>query len=475
MVFEKDTLNKLKHRASDLFDRTLDANVNLAVTGLSRSGKTAFITSLVNQLLNAGYSADLPFFDVAQNDQLIGIKRVPQKHLHVPRFNYEGAIGAFSNDNIDWPEPTKGISQLRLALKYRPASSLMKLAKDDVTLTIDITDYPGEWLLDLPLMSMTFEEWSEFSSELFESTIRADYAKDFMDKLAQLDPLAQVNEDELAQLAQEYTDLLLIFKNELGLSVIQPGRFVLPGELAGAPVLQFFPYLNINDLDKNKYQNAGDDTVIGMLKARFTEYKQRIVKQFYKEHFVNFDRQIILADCLTPLRHGEQSFKELRTAIDMIMESFNYGQSSLLKRMFSPRIDKLMFAATKADHVTPEQHKPLVSLLNQLVYSKMQSLNFEHVEMKSIALSSVKVTDLGQSNHKGKSIPVIQGVREDDRKLVTMFPGTVPAKLPDSEFWQKNTFNFTTFLPKTRLIEGEALPHLRMDQVLQFLLGDKIR
>ena len=118
MVFEKETFYKIKHRASDLFDRTLDTNVNLAVTGLSRSGKTAFITSLVNQLLNAGYSADLPFFEVTQDDQLVGVKRVPQKNLHIPRFNYEGAINAFSNEPISWPEPTKGISQISLLPFY---------------------------------------------------------------------------------------------------------------------------------------------------------------------------------------------------------------------------------------------------------------------------------------------------------------------------------------------------------------------
>ena len=30
-------------------------------------------------------------------------------------------------------------------------------------------------------------------------------------------------------------------------------------------------------------------------------------------------------------------------------------------------IDKLLFAASKADHVTPDQHAPMVSLLNQLI------------------------------------------------------------------------------------------------------------
>ncbi|MGU0056245.1 YcjX family protein [Enterobacter hormaechei] len=37
------------------------------------------------------------------------------------------------------------------------------------------------------------------------------------------------------------------------------------------------------------------------------------------------------------------------------------------RRLFFPCIDKLLFAATKADHLTPDQHENLVSLLQQLV------------------------------------------------------------------------------------------------------------
>ena len=28
------------------------------------------------------------------------------------------------------------------------------------TLTLDIVDYPGEWLLDLPLLGKSYEQWS---------------------------------------------------------------------------------------------------------------------------------------------------------------------------------------------------------------------------------------------------------------------------------------------------------------------------
>ena len=41
-------------------DKAVDANVKIAVTGLSRAGKTAFITSLVNQLLHTSTHKNLP-------------------------------------------------------------------------------------------------------------------------------------------------------------------------------------------------------------------------------------------------------------------------------------------------------------------------------------------------------------------------------------------------------------------------------
>ena len=474
-LIKKEQLEKLKQKAGDILNRTLDQHVTLAVTGLSRSGKTAFISSLVNQLVNEGNNSSLSFFNVVHQGRFIAAKRIPQRHFHVPRFDYDSAINAFSQSPPEWPQPTTGISELRLAVKYQPQDSLIKYATDTATLTIDITDYPGEWLLDLPMLNQTYEEWSEQMVSLLKQSPRYEYAQDFIQKAKSFDPFDTVNEDTLADLSKEYTKLLHLFRNELGLSLIQPGRFILPGELLDAPILQFFPYCGFEEIDGNAYQNASDETLIGMLRARFIEYKERVVRKFYKEHFVNFDRQIVLADCLTPLNSGAAHFEDLKQATALILESFNYGRSSLFSRLFSPRIDKLMFAATKADHITPEQHGNLVSLLNQLVYQTKQHLQYDSIKMKTLAVSSVKTTTAGKSVYQGNEVPVIQGRRDQDNKLITIFPGAVPAKLPQPSYWSEKGFNFVSFSPLQSLEANACLPHARMDQVLQFLLGDKMR
>jgi len=450
---------------------------------LSRSGKTAFITSLVNQLITEGNGSKLSFFDPVHHGNFIAAKRVAQKNLSIPRFDYDKAITSLTTEPVAWPEPTHGISELRLAIRYQPTSSLLRYAADMATLTLDITDYPGEWLLDLPMLKQTYEQWSEQTHALLTSAPRDKYANAFLEKVASIDPFAATNEELLAQLSKEYTALLHTFRYKLGLSVIQPGRFILPAELAGAPILEFFPFPNLKNIDGNDYQNASDDSLIGMLRSRFIEYKEQVVKKFYKQHFSRFDRQIVLADCLSPLNacsenSGPESFADLQLAIDMILESYSYGKSGLFSRLFSPKIDKLLFAATKADHVTAEQHAPMVSLLNQLIFQSKHQLNFEAVEMKTLAIASVKSTNTGKSLHQGQQVSVVQGHTIDNKQRVaekiTLFPGSVPDKLPNKAFWQQSAFNFINFSPMSGMSKHQALPHIRMDQVLQFLLADKM-
>jgi predicted YcjX-like family ATPase len=124
----------------------------------------------------------------------------------------------------------------------------------------------------------------------------------------------------------------------------------------------------------------------------------------------------------------------------------------------------------------------MVSLLNQLIYQSKHNLNFEAIEMKTLAIASVKSTNSGKSFHKGQQVSVIQGhtvkcAPENEKgtlEKITLFPGSVPDKLPEKEFWQHSAFNFINFAPMSGMTKHQSLPHIRMDQVLQFLLADKM-
>ena len=55
-------------------------------------------------------------------------------------------------------------------------------------LTLDLVDYPGEWLLDLPLLSKSYEQWSAESLALSRREPRARLARTtFRGVLSQVD------------------------------------------------------------------------------------------------------------------------------------------------------------------------------------------------------------------------------------------------------------------------------------------------
>src|SRR5436189_5774670 len=111
--------------------------VRLGVTGLSGAGKAVFITALVHQLLHGGR---LPVFEALSSGRMARARLEPQPDDAVPRFDYETHVHALTEAR-QWPESTNRISELRLVIEYQSARG-----GRDRTLTLDIVDYPGEWL-----------------------------------------------------------------------------------------------------------------------------------------------------------------------------------------------------------------------------------------------------------------------------------------------------------------------------------------
>ena len=85
-------MKRLKNELNALVNRGVDRHLRLAVTGLSRSGKTAFITAMVNQLLNIHAGARLPLLSAVREERLLGVKRIPQRDFGIPRFTYDEGL-----------------------------------------------------------------------------------------------------------------------------------------------------------------------------------------------------------------------------------------------------------------------------------------------------------------------------------------------------------------------------------------------
>lgn len=465
--------NRIKNEIQTLVQRGLDNHLRLAVTGLSRSGKTAFITSLVDQLLHH-QQAHIPLFQAAKSGQIVSVKRVEQGDLIIPRFEYDKNRQCLEDTPARWCDSTRGISEIRLAIRYK-RQGLGKHLSQENTLYLDIFDYPGEWLLDLPILNQSFKEWCEAQQAVHKGK-RAELATEWLQAVKKLDLFAKSDENQLAELSEKYTAYLQDCKAH-GMQYIQPGRFVLPDEnMKGAPVLQFFPLLDLSENEwKNLEEKASKESMYKMLEKRYEYYQQKIVKPFYDHYFSRFDRQVILADCLTPLNHGYNEFIEMKIGLQQLFKHFHYGTRNLLSRLFSAQIDKLLFLATKADHITPEQIPNLESLMRQLVLEGGNHTAFEGIkELGYYAISSIKATDIVNVTKDEKTFKAVKGIRSNNKSQSSVsYPGSVPSRLPNATYWQYNSFEFDQFEPK-HIEYDEPIPHLRMDAVLQFLLADML-
>ena len=131
----------------------------------------------------------------------------PQPDFAVPRFDYETHLADLLGDPPTWPKSTRRISQLRLTLEYA-TRKFWKRQLGRERLHIDIVDYPGEWLLDLPLLRVDYREWSRASLEQAGAPDRKKVSKDWRKALAEIDPAGGADEALAAKLSTSFKTYL---------------------------------------------------------------------------------------------------------------------------------------------------------------------------------------------------------------------------------------------------------------------------
>jgi predicted YcjX-like family ATPase len=465
--------------ARSLADFLSGGGLRLGVTGLSRAGKTVFITALVDNLI-AG--AKLPVLRASAEGRIARAHLEPQPDDAVPRFAYEEHLATLSGPDRRWPQSTRRISQLRLTIEFDRAASWGAKAS---TLTLDIVDYPGEWLLDLPLLDKTFAQWSRETLEASQTPARAPLAAPWLEFLAGLDPAAKADEETACTAAELFTAYLSRARDDVyALSTLPPGRFLMPGDLAGSPALTFAP------LPLNEDSSIAPRSLAAMMERRYEAYKTHVARPFFRDHFSRLDRQIVLVDALTALNSGPAALRDLENALTGVMQAFRAGRSSRLASIFRPHVDRILFAATKADHLHHASHDRLEAILRVLTAKAIARAEGVGAEIDVIALAAIRATREAEIRHAGETLEAIIGVPEAGERLdgqvfngvaeAAVFPGQLPEDpeavfagdriaLPEAD----NDWRFVRFRPPVTA-RGAPPPHIRLDRALQFLIGDKL-
>lgn len=460
-----DVARGVESLGANISEALFEPVIRLGVTGLSRAGKTVFITSLVANLMDRGR---MPQLTAAGTIRAAWLQ--PQPDPTVPRFDYEAHLAALTGPVPRWPESTRAVSELRLSLKVQP-SGLLGPLRGPRTLHLDIVDYPGEWLLDLALMDRSYADWA---AEVLARMPGRAGAAPFLAAASATDPAAAFDEPAAQALARLFADHLKAARAE-GWADCTPGRFLLPGDLAGSPVLTFAPL------------PAPDRPPRGSLwremERRFEAYKARVVRPFFRDHFAKLDRQVVLVDVLGAIHAGPAATEDLRRAMAALLQAFRPGRAGRLLRLVGlSRIDRILFAATRADHLHHGQHAALAAILAAMLREARDRADFAGADTAAMAIAALRATTETEIDHDGRRLPAVRGTRTDGSHAA-FWAGELPANpaallVPAREGaarWLDGDFGRMDFRPAAPSGRpGDGLPHIRLDRAAEFLLGDRL-
>ena len=446
--------------------------VRLGVTGLSRAGKTVFITSLVASLQNHEALVELT---AARQGRIKEAKLQPLPESIVPRFPFEDHLRTMiSQEDPAWPPGTKSLSKLRLTLRIKRKFPDW-LGRLEETIHLDIIDFPGEWLIDLTMMDKSFKDWScECLEKIsFEALDDRQEARAYIKQLKRINTRAPFNEEDTQSLARTFTIYLKALKAD-GYSSCTPGRFLQPGDLENSAALTFAPlYVRDQTVEQSLYRT---------FEKRFKDYQEKVIQPFFQQNLSQIDRQVVLVDVMAAIENGPGPFEDQRKAMRDILSVFKPGENSWFTQWFEDRkVEKILFAATKADHLNPSQHEKLSTYPDGVLRESREAADFEGAKTKVMSIAALRVTEEYIYRKDGVDYYGVCGWVLDEygtRQNWFQYPGElsdIGELLKQAEKgekqWRAGPISFPKFLPESRN-RGQPLPHIRLDKALEFLIGD---
>jgi uncharacterized protein len=437
------------------------STIRIGITGLARAGKTALLTSLAANLLalSAGRPA-LPAVSDRLRGRRLRVSIAPAEASSIPRFEVASHIAALAADPPQWPTRTTTVSLLALDVDVPRAGLLAPLGLQRRRL--EFLDYPGEWLLDLPLLSQDFAGWSEATLRRLETLKNAEMASAFLGFVRGLPTGVEADEALTLTGHRLYTDVLHRLRDEAGLAFLQPGRFLMPPPGPPPPWAQFFPL-------------PGRSPLANLMGARFGAYVDAVRRDLMAPLFGDLDGLVVLADLLSALHQGQSAFADAQLALAAAADALRWGRSwtdwvaAFARLEMPPRsIARVAFAATKADHIATRQRGNLTSLMRRVT-----RIPDGGATSAVFAVASVRCTEDVVETLAGRPVSAVRGRIIGEPRPARFYPGEVPDGLPDDTFWQHRFLALPNFEPMHLLEAGRGgIPQLGLDALIAFLLAD---
>jgi predicted YcjX-like family ATPase len=439
--------------------------LRVAVTGLRRAGKTVFLTSLINHLLD-GSEETLPAF----RDEAVAFSAAPlPRRDGTTAFPYLQYLDELRSRTPSWPARTAEVTEFPLALTVRNLRNHRAR-----TVALELVDYPGERLLDLPLLSMPYGEWSDQVLQEARVGLRKGLSGPWLERCAMTPCGADSGSDADVAAVEQYAAYLRACR-EQGLSYLQPSAMLLEDGQGRESRFRFCP------LPDSVRRTA--PKLVEEYELRYEEYVRSYVRPFFRTA-ARCSRQIVLVDVMRVLRRGVHSYNDTRRSLRRVLDAYGYAEQRhplsplRLLDLFATKVDRVLFVATKADQCTKATRGNLRYLLEELVEPKRRELAVELPagRPRVTFCAAHRSTEDAAKEFEGRQLSCLRGFRADkapDRDG-PWFPGEVPPAWPDDQ-WdpEQSQFIFPDFLPaRLPMRDGAIAPHINLDKVFWHTIED---
>ena len=360
---------------------------HVIITGLSRSGKSMFFTTLMSlfgQRVN-GTADHLPLLSSLPLELIESFDLRPINGEEV--FPFDDCLEKLQNGQ--WPGSTDQIYGFELVLKLRQTNSLKRIIRQSKEVIFRFYDYPGEWLTDLPMLDKDFVHWSDLTWSQQFNPPQKFYAQDWQGYVEQFDFDLPPENSRVEEYIQNFRCYLHIAKDN-GISLLQPGSMLMDTHEFNWKHNGFAPL-------PSSVSSDPEHPWTQLFTENFEQFKTLWLKPLQETYFSKADKQIIMLDLHEGLSHSRAHLNQLKETISNLANSFIYGADKWYKPkiLFGEQISKVAFVASKSDLIPIAQHANFLSLLQEITGGVRAHLKDHNVDFQHFLVSAIHVTDPG--------------------------------------------------------------------------------
>ena len=445
-----------------------EERIRVAVLGSKGSGKTVFLTSLANHLLNHD-PARCPLNGWTVTD--VGDRADDD----IPLYSYADARKSLAEGR--WPRKTKDWSVLRRALRLENGKR-----RRDVLL--EVLDLPGERVADFPMLGRSYREWCEWMDQAFGGVSgSSDSYKGYCRAAASTTELPDLFAAYRRFLADEYAACSL----SLTPSTVKLGRDAV--SRAGGSADEFLA--NIADvplgLDAERQfvplpaacfePDAPCKKWLKQFERSYGAYRRAVVDPI-TDWLEDVNQLFYFVDVLGLLQRGpdvynaEKAFGTQALRMFARPDSANFlvrGLQWLLVPFLRTHVDGAHVVATKADLVLSEKNRSrLKKLAERMFGTALRNLGLDARHVGVLSCAAVRTTD---EYLREKAL----GARLDGNSetLTTYRAADVPEDWPEGNAWGIGDarFDFQSTFPRFDRREDRPPPHLGLQDILVRMLS----